>query len=101
MLSAEGNSMFDGEGGSLFAFHDLDYIPFGFSSDTAPYIETPIATMRAAATLMRLDPDLYVDAIPPQTDAANIVVCDLGCGDGELRNGQLFLLRSQCQVTGH
>jgi hypothetical protein len=101
MLSTEGNSMFDGEGGSLFAFHDLDYIPFGFSSDTAPYIETPIATMRAAATLMRLDPDLYVDAIPPQTDAAKIVVCDLGCGDGELRNGQLFLLRSQCQVTGH
>ena len=31
--------MLDETGSPVFAFHDLDYIPFGFSSDTAPYIE--------------------------------------------------------------
>jgi hypothetical protein len=87
MSEAMIDSMIDNEGDSIFAFHDLDYIPFGFSSSTAPYIETPIATMRAAATLMRLD--LPADATLAEwhnPDQPKTVVCDLGCGDGELRN---------------
>jgi hypothetical protein len=87
MVDTTVNMMLDDEGGSIFAFHDLDYIPFGFSSDTAPYIETPIATMRAAAKIMHLD--LESDT-PDQgrhgQSHANIVVCDLGCGDGDFRN---------------
>lgn len=78
--------MLDDEGDSIFAFHDLDYIPFGFSSDTAPYIETPIATMRAAATLMRLDLSSNASEGGHDPSQEKTVVCDLGCGDGELRN---------------
>ncbi|KAF1965554.1 hypothetical protein BU23DRAFT_561008 [Bimuria novae-zelandiae CBS 107.79] len=74
----EANAVYDQEGAALFAFHDLNYIPFGFSSDEAPYIETPIATMRAAATLMGLDNSS--DAMAGE----KTVVCDLGCGDGDL-----------------
>jgi hypothetical protein len=74
-------------GDSTFPFSGLDYVPFGFSSDTAPYIETPIATMRAAATLMRLDGSLDVsDEETNDKSEAKIVVCDLGCGDGDMRN---------------
>jgi len=72
--------MEDSDGTPTFAFHDLDYIPSGFSGTLAPYIETPAATMRAAATLMRLG--LNASEVPStQKD----VVCDLGCGDGYFR----------------
>jgi hypothetical protein len=87
MVDTRVNMMLDDEGESIFAFHDLDYIPFGFSSDTAPYIETPIATMRAAAKIMHLG--LESDASDQERHGqshANTVVCDLGCGDGEFRN---------------
>lgn len=69
----------------MFAFQDIDYIPFGFSSHLAPYIETGPGTMRAAATLMRL---ASADASAAKLDLAKditTVVCDLGCGDGEFR----------------
>jgi len=69
--------MEDSDGSPMFAFHDLDYIPSGFSGTLAPYIETPAATMRAAATLMRLGLGLEE------------VVCDLGCGDGYFLIGLL------------
>ncbi|KAF2707920.1 hypothetical protein K504DRAFT_492521 [Pleomassaria siparia CBS 279.74] len=98
------DTMLDEQGCALFAFQDLDYVPFGFSSDTAPYIETPIATMRAAATLMRLDivdDDPVTDEVIPsslptsgrttsekkKTMQVQTVICDLGCGDGELPIG--------------
>lgn len=71
------------DGSPMFAFHDLDYIPFGFSSSTAPYIETPAATLRAAAALMRLD--LSANAELALKEAVPRVVCDLGCGDGDFR----------------
>ena len=77
----------------MFAFQDLDYIPFGFSSHLAPYIETGPGTMRAAATLMRLG---LVEAGPLKLGlekAETTVVCDLGCGDGEFRTVKL-----QCQL---
>lgn len=69
------------DGTPMFAFQDLDYIPFGYSTILAPYIETPASTMRAAATLMRLIPE--VTSIKP--DAKPVVVCDLGSGDGDFR----------------
>lgn len=68
-----------------FAFHDLDYIPSGYSGILAPYIETGPGTMRAAATLMGLD-ILPAPTTPP---AALSVVCDLGCGDGDFLIGLL------------
>ncbi|KAJ7765503.1 hypothetical protein DFH07DRAFT_810851 [Mycena maculata] len=67
---------------STFAFHDLDYIPSGYSGILAPYIETGPGTMRAAATLMRLD------LLPPSITPLS-VVCDLGCGDGDFLIGLL------------
>jgi hypothetical protein len=79
-LYAEVKAMNDEDGNPIFAFQDLDYIPFGFSSHLAPYIETGPGTMRAAATLMRLglvETDLE--------KSGTTVVCDLGCGDGEFR----------------
>ena len=30
----------------VFAFHDLDYIPWGLGGIVAPYIETPAATSK-------------------------------------------------------
>lgn len=71
--------MNDPDGEPMFAFQDLDYIPFGYSGILAPYIETGPGTMRAAATLMALDLALK------DQKAATTVVCDLGCGDGEFR----------------
>jgi hypothetical protein len=71
------------DGMPIFAFQDLDYIPFGFSSSTAPYIETGPGTMRAAATLMGLG--LSAELKESVNDPVNTVVCDLGCGDGEFR----------------
>jgi len=71
--------MDDSDGEPLFAFQDLDYIPFGYSGLLAPYIETGPGTMRAAATLMALDLALK------DGKAATTVVCDFGCGDGEFR----------------
>ncbi|KAJ7077005.1 hypothetical protein B0H15DRAFT_571609 [Mycena belliarum] len=68
-----------------FAFHGLDYIPSGYSGILAPYIETGPGTMRAAATLMRLD--LIPTAITPPDPLS--VVCDLGCGDGDFLIGLL------------
>jgi hypothetical protein len=84
--------MIDEDGNPLFAFQDLDYIPFGFSSNEAPYIETGPGTMRAAATLMRLNlsekstSQKFSGAIE---DPVATVVCDLGCGDGEFRTNQI------------
>lgn len=71
--------MEDSDGEPMFAFQDLDYIPFGYSGILAPYIETGPGTMRAASTLMALDLALK------DQKAAATVVCDLGCGDGEFR----------------
>lgn len=71
--------MDDSDGEPLFAFQDLDYIPFGYSGVQAPYIETSPATMRAAVTLMALDLALK------DGKAATTVICDFGCGDGEFR----------------
>lgn len=77
--------MDDEDGRPLFAFQDLDYVPSGFGGTSAPYIETPAGTMRAAVALMRLD------LIPStSTEAARTVVCDLGCGDGEFRTYSFF-----------
>ncbi len=69
----------------MFAFQELDYIPFGYSSTLAPYIETSAATMRAAATLMRLGPDAVADVPTGLEGTVRTVVCDLGCGDGDFR----------------
>jgi hypothetical protein len=72
----------------LFAFHDLSYIPYGFGSSEAPYIETPGATMRAAATLMHLGLSAGAEEVASTHQEAKsvaTVVCDLGCGDGEFR----------------
>lgn len=91
MTEVEVDIMVDDEGNSLFAFQDLDYLPIGFNSTTAPYIETPIGTMRAAATLMHLDPTQDA-SLSTKHDAVQIVVCDLGCGDGELRTEQILLV---------
>jgi hypothetical protein len=77
--------MNDNDGTPIFAFHDLNYIPFGFSSNTAPYIETPAATMRAAATLMRLGVSGDTEVAWTHQEAIKTVVCDLGCGDGGFR----------------
>jgi hypothetical protein len=84
--------MNDEDGNPMFAFQHLDYIPFGFSSNEAPYIETGPGTMRAAAALMRLNPAparssqklASTTEVPVAT-----VVCDLGCGDGEFRTNKL------------
>ncbi|TID26399.1 hypothetical protein E2P81_ATG00876 [Venturia nashicola] len=81
--------MNDEDGNPLFAFQDLDYIPFGFSSHLAPYIETGPGTMRAAATLMRLDLAGAATSKLGAEKARNTVVCDLGCGDGEFLIGLL------------
>lgn len=84
--------MQDEEWGPLFAFQDLDYIPFGFSSHEAPYIETGPGTMRAAATLMRLiqDPTLISAKLASTAEVPVVtVVCDLGCGDGEFRTSKI------------
>lgn len=78
-----------------FAFHDLDYIPSGFSGILAPYIETGPGTMRAAATIMGLDV-IPTAAIPAK---ALSVVCDLGCGDGEFLIGLLSHLNTITQTT--
>jgi hypothetical protein len=93
----------------LFAFHDLSYIPYGFSSSKAPYIETPGATMRAAATLMRLGASAgaeEVASIHQEVKTVATVVCDLGCGDGEFRktteNFSMFLsLMDDSLVSSH
>jgi hypothetical protein len=80
--------MNDEHGNPMFAFQHLDYIPFGFSSNEAPYIETGPGTMRAAATLMRLklDPDVASKQVSAtDEEVVPTVVCDLGCGDGEFR----------------
>jgi hypothetical protein len=78
--------MHDEDGTPMFAFQHLDYVPFGFSGSTAPYIETGPGTMRAAATLMGLDAQIGREAL-------NTVVCDLGCGDGQFRTDNLCIFR--------
>lgn len=86
----------DDYGRPLFAFQDLDYIPFGYSGVLAPYIESGPGTMRAAATLMALD------IAPKGGKAAATVICDLGCGDGEFRKMArvyiLFYLQSNSSL---
>jgi hypothetical protein len=80
--------MNDEDGTPIFAFQDLDYIPFGFSSNEAPYIETGPGTMRAAAALMRLTLVSESTSHKPQDtieEPVATVVCDLGCGDGQFR----------------
>jgi hypothetical protein len=89
--SVEGMNNEDGT--PVFAFQDLDYIPFGFSSSEAPYIETGPGTMRAAATLMRLNlgsKSASQELIDTNEEPVATVVCDLGCGDGEFRTNKLF-----------
>jgi len=80
-------TMEDSDGLPIFAFQDLDYIPSGFGGILAPYIETTVGTMRAAATLMRLG--LTTDAEDGKGSGVLSthpqVVCDLGCGDGYFR----------------
>jgi hypothetical protein len=77
--------MNDEDGNPMFVFQDLDYIPFGFSSHLAPYIETGPGTMRAAAILMRLGlVETNTSKLDPKKPKTT-VVCDLGCGDGEFR----------------
>jgi len=68
-----------------FAFHNLDYIPSGYSGILAPYIETGPGTMRAASRLMGLD---FLPGVTAPSEALS-VVCDLGCGDGEFLIGLL------------
>lgn len=80
------------DGTPMFAFHDLDYIPYGFGGITAPYIETPAATMRAAATLMRLGHSAGPEVASTHQEAVPTVVCDLGCGDGYFRTDRLLSL---------
>lgn len=70
------------DGTPIFAFQDLDYIPYGYSGTLAPYIETSAGTMRAAATLMCLG----AEAASTNERAPTTVICDLGCGDGDFRN---------------
>lgn len=77
--------MNDQDGTPMFAFQDLDYIPFGFSGKEAPYIESGPGTMRAAATLMQLDVAPIATSVSTAGQASATVVCDLGCGDGEFR----------------
>ncbi|KAJ7164873.1 hypothetical protein C8R46DRAFT_1035553 [Mycena filopes] len=80
-----------------FAFHDLDYIPSGYSGILAPYIETSAGTMRAAATLMRLD---LLSASPSSSPSPpQSIVCDLGCGDGEFLIGLLAHLNRDSART--
>ncbi|KAJ7198387.1 hypothetical protein GGX14DRAFT_470303 [Mycena pura] len=79
----------------IFAFHDLDYIPSGYSGILAPYIETGPGTMRAAATLMGLDVVLAA-TIPPSPLS---ILCDLGCGDGEFLIGLLTYINRITQTT--
>jgi hypothetical protein len=81
--------MYADDGAPLFAFQDLDYIPFGFSSNEAPYIETSVGTMRAAAALMGLGTVAKVEDGVEQK--LNTVVCDLGCGDGAFRKSEPLL----------
>ncbi|KAF2421498.1 hypothetical protein EJ08DRAFT_738190 [Tothia fuscella] len=71
------------DGTPMFAFQHLDYIPFGFSGSTAPYIETGPGTMRAAATLMGLDFDATLKREKGSEELPKTMICDLGCGDGE------------------
>lgn len=78
------DSPYDEDGFATFAFQDLDYIPFGVGGTLAPYIETPAATMRAAATLMCLD-ILPTEGVSLSQPGVKTVVCDLGCGDGDAR----------------
>lgn len=71
-----------------FAFHDLNYIPSGYSGILAPYIESGAGTWRAAVDLMQLerrDSDLAGLAGKPTRQ----VVCDLGSGDGSFLIGLL------------
>jgi hypothetical protein len=86
----------------MFAFHDLNYIPYGFGDSTAPYIETPAATMRAAATLMCLDLDTDSGGVSTHQEPARTVVCDLGCGDGDFRTDAFLSLplASDSSCTG-
>ncbi|KAJ7262861.1 hypothetical protein C8J57DRAFT_1334024 [Mycena rebaudengoi] len=76
-----------------FAFHDFDYIPSGYSGILAPYIEIVAGTMRAAATLMRLD------LLPLTPSQPLSVVCDLGCGDGQFLIGLLGHINSITHTT--
>jgi len=78
------------DGTPMFAFQDLDYIPYGYSGTLAPYIETSAGTMRAAATLMSLGLSAGTETTSAQEKAATTVICDLGCGDGDFRNYALF-----------
>jgi hypothetical protein len=85
-------SMHDEDGIPTFAFHDLDYMPWGVGGITAPYIETTVGTMRAAATLMCLDLTSGAEEPPSiEQGALKTVVCDLGCGDGDFRTDESSL----------
>jgi hypothetical protein len=88
----ETKAMEGDDGTPMFAFQNLDYIPSGFGGSEAPYIETPAATMRAAATLMRLGLSVGPEVVSTHREAVPTVVCDLGCGDGYFRMDRLLSL---------
>ncbi|KAF2812871.1 uncharacterized protein BDZ99DRAFT_517180 [Mytilinidion resinicola] len=79
---------------TLFAFHDLDYVPSGYGGILAPYIETGPGTMRAAVKLMGLD--LVPNASLP---FVRQVICDLGSGDGEFLIGLLGYVNAITNTT--
>jgi hypothetical protein len=87
------------DGTPMFAFQDLDYIPYGYSGTLAPYIETSAGTMRAAATLMCLGLGAGAEATSTHEKAATTVICDLGCGDGDFRNYSPFNLALSSPIS--
>jgi hypothetical protein len=91
--------MDDDDGTPMFAFQDLDYIPYGFGGTTAPYIETAAATMRAAVTLMRLGLSANAEVASTHQEAVKTVVCDLGCGDGYFRTDRFPFTPLLSRVT--
>ena len=74
--SSDDHILNDSDGDPIFIYSELEYIPTGYTSNAAPFIESPIAVNRAAIDLF--DFDLYCNA--HNTNTINLV--DLGCGDG-------------------
>jgi len=52
-------------------YRDLDYIPYGFNSSKAPYIETSAATIRGTAELITLDIIVRVEVASTHQDASD------------------------------
>jgi hypothetical protein len=79
-----------------FAFHDLDYIPIGYSSSTAPLVESPVAVLRAVYTLFQFDTHRQH---PNKKQNKEICILDLGCGEGVFLNHLLLYSRDQQQAA--